>query len=129
GQGVAATDPGRLDGVHPSHRPCRGIDVRIAGRGPGRPRNSGARRRPPGIPELTMKAVYVVGTLDTKREELAYVRDVVEATGVIAVLVDVGTTDHQSSADVKAGEVASHHPSGAVAVASTDRGEAVGAMA
>ena len=25
-----------------------------------------------------MKAVYVVGTLDTKREELAYVRDVVE---------------------------------------------------
>ena len=28
-----------------------------------------------------MRAVYVVGTLDTKREELAYVRDVVEATG------------------------------------------------
>ena len=76
-----------------------------------------------------MKAVYVVGTLDTKREELAYVRDVVEATGVVAVLVDVGTTDHQSSADVKAGEVASHHPDGAGAVASTDRGEAVGAMA
>ena len=76
-----------------------------------------------------MKAVYVVGTLDTKREEVAYVRDVVEATGVVAVLVDVGTTDHQSSADVKAGEVASHHPDGAGAVASTDRGEAVGAMA
>ena len=32
-----------------------------------------------------MKAVYVVGTLDTKREELAYVRDVIEATGVVAV--------------------------------------------
>ncbi|HEX2785476.1 MAG TPA: Tm-1-like ATP-binding domain-containing protein, partial [Ilumatobacteraceae bacterium] len=76
-----------------------------------------------------MKAVYVVGTLDTKREELAYVRDVVEATGSVAVLVDVGTTDHQSSADVKAGEVASHHPDGAAAVVSTDRGEAVGAMA
>jgi uncharacterized protein (UPF0261 family) len=76
-----------------------------------------------------MKAVYVVGTLDTKREELAYVRDVVEATGVVAVLVDVGTTEHQSSADVKAGEVASHHPDGAAAVVSSDRGEAVGAMA
>ena len=76
-----------------------------------------------------MKAVYVVGTLDTKREELAYVRDVVEATGVVAVLVDVGTTEHQSSADVKAAEVASHHPDGAGAVASTDRGDAVGAMA
>ncbi len=76
-----------------------------------------------------MKAVYVVGTLDTKREELAYVRDVIESTGVVAVLVDVGTTDHQSSADVKAGEVASHHPGGAAAVVSSDRGEAVGAMA
>ena len=76
-----------------------------------------------------MKAVYVVGTLDTKREELAYVRDVVEATGMVAVLVDVGTTEHQSSADVKAGEVAAHHPDGAAAVASSDRGEAVGAMA
>lgn len=76
-----------------------------------------------------MKAVYVVGTLDTKREELAYVRDVVESTGVVAVLIDVGTTDHQSSADVKAGEVAGYHPDGADAVASTDRGDAVGAMA
>jgi uncharacterized protein (UPF0261 family) len=76
-----------------------------------------------------MKAVYVVGTLDTKREELAYVRDVVESTGVVAVLVDVGTTDHQSSADVKAAEVAGHHPDGATAVMSTDRGTAVGAMA
>jgi uncharacterized protein (UPF0261 family) len=76
-----------------------------------------------------MKAVYVVGTLDTMREELAYVRDVIEATGVVAVLVDVGTTEHQSSADVKAGVVASHHPDGAAAVASSDRGEAVGAMA
>jgi uncharacterized protein (UPF0261 family) len=76
-----------------------------------------------------MKAVYVVGTLDTKREELAYVRDVIESTGVVAVLVDVGTTEHQSSADVKAAEVASRHPRGAAAVASSDRGEAVGAMA
>jgi uncharacterized protein (UPF0261 family) len=76
-----------------------------------------------------MKAVYVVGTLDTKREELAYVRDVIEATGVVAVLVDVGTTEHQSSADVKAAEVASHHPAGAASVVSSDRGEAVGAMA
>jgi uncharacterized protein (UPF0261 family) len=41
-----------------------------------------------------MKAVYVVGTLDTKHDELAYVRDIVEATGVVAVLVDVGTIEH-----------------------------------
>ena len=48
---------------------------------------------------------------------------------MVAVLVDVGTTEHQSSADVKAGEVASHHPDGGAAVVSSDRGEAVGAMA
>ena len=46
---------------------------------------------------------------------------------MVAVLVDVGTTDHQSSADVKSGEVASYHPDGVVG--STDRGEAVGATA
>ena len=76
-----------------------------------------------------MRAVYVVGTLDTTREELAYVRDVVEATGLVAVLVDVGTTEHQSSADVKVAEVAGHHPDGAAAVVSSDRGIAVSAMA
>lgn len=76
-----------------------------------------------------MRAVYVVGTLDTKHDELLYVRDVIEATGAVAVLVDVGTTEHLSSADVKAGEVANHHPDGGAAVVSSDRGEAVGAMA
>lgn len=76
-----------------------------------------------------MSAVYVVGTLDTKRLELLYVRDVIEATGLETVVVDVGTTDHASTADVKPDEVARHHPDGAEAVASSDRGEAVGAMA
>ena len=76
-----------------------------------------------------MSAVYVVGTLDTKRLELLYVRDVIEATGLETVVVDVGTTDHASTADVGPDEVARHHPDGAEAVASSDRGEAVGAMA
>jgi uncharacterized protein (UPF0261 family) len=76
-----------------------------------------------------MSAVYVVGTLDTKRLELLYVRDVIEATGLETVVVDVGTTDHASTAAVGPDEVARHHPAGAEAVASTDRGEAVSAMA
>ena len=57
-----------------------------------------------------MSAVYVVGTLDTKRDELLYVRGVVEAHGVEAVLVDLGTSVHQSTADVGPAMVASHHP-------------------
>ena len=76
-----------------------------------------------------MGAVYVVGTLDTKRDELLYVREVIEATGLTTVLVDVGTSDHASTADVTPDEVAHHHPDGPAAVSSSDRGEAVGAMA
>lgn len=76
-----------------------------------------------------MAAVYVVGTADTKRAELEYVRDVVRAAGVEAVLVDLGTSGHPSAADVTPAEVAAHHPDGAAAVGSTDRGAAVAAMA
>lgn len=76
-----------------------------------------------------MSAVYVVGTLDTKHAELAYVRDLIAARGLDTKLVDVGTSGHESSGDVTPAEVAAHHPDGATAVDSDDRGEAVGAMA
>jgi uncharacterized protein (UPF0261 family) len=79
---------------------------------------------------------YVVGTLDTKGDELRYVRDVVRAAGLGTVLVDVSTAGHPSgapaadvtAADVTAAEVAAHHPDGADAVWSADRGDAVAAM-
>jgi uncharacterized protein (UPF0261 family) len=73
--------------------------------------------------------VLVVGTADTKGGELAYVAEVVRARGVDAVVVDVGTTPHEFPADVRPDEVAAHHPDGAEAVFSDDRGEAVAAMA
>ncbi|MDH3704698.1 MAG: Tm-1-like ATP-binding domain-containing protein [Acidimicrobiia bacterium] len=76
-----------------------------------------------------MSTVFVVGTGDTKRAELEYVKGVIEASGVGATFVDVGTTGHESSADVTPAEVAAHHPDGAAAVESDDRGEAVAAMA
>ena len=64
--------------------------------------------------------------------ELAYVADVVRDGGLDAVVVDVGTTPHDPPAaavDVGPDEVAAHHPGGADAVRSDDRGEAVAAMA
>jgi len=76
-----------------------------------------------------VSTVFVVGTGDTKRAELEYVKGVIEASGVGATFVDVGTTGHESSADVTPAEVAAHHPDGAAAVESDDRGEAVAAMA
>ena len=74
---------------------------------------------------------YIVGTLDTKGEELLYLRDLVEADGIAACVVDVSTGDGPppAGADVSAAEVAGHHPDGAGAVLGLgDRGQAVAAM-
>ncbi|WP_292553684.1 Tm-1-like ATP-binding domain-containing protein, partial [Mesorhizobium sp.] len=38
-----------------------------------------------------MKRIYVVGTADTKGEELAFLADAIAATGATVTRVDVGT--------------------------------------
>ena len=53
-----------------------------------------------------MGKVYVVGTCDTKEAELRYAKGLIEAQGVAAVLVDVGTRGAGSAPDVSAAEVA-----------------------
>lgn len=74
--------------------------------------------------------VYVIGTCDTKQEELAYACQLIREAGVAVVLVDVGTSGKPADADVPAQEVASMHPGGAEAVfGSGDRGISVNAMA
>ena len=75
-----------------------------------------------------MSTVYVVGTGDTKSRELEYMAETIRATGVEATIVDVGTTGHDSTADVTPDQVAAHHPGGADAVKSDDRGAAVTEM-
>ncbi|MEX0852658.1 MAG: Tm-1-like ATP-binding domain-containing protein [Bauldia sp.] len=75
-----------------------------------------------------MKRVYVVGTADTKGEELAYLKRRVAEAGGDPVLVDVGTRSPTVPVDVAASEVAAFHPRGAAALATTDRGTAVAAM-
>ena len=76
-----------------------------------------------------MAQAYVVGTADTKGAELRYVRDLIRAAGVPAVLIDLGTRSGGADADVTPQEVAAHHPEGAAAVFGDDRGRAVAAMA
>ncbi len=73
-------------------------------------------------------AVYVIGTADTKGDELAYAKGLVEAAGAKTVLVDVGTMSEGAGADVAPMEVAAHHPDGTDAVFVDDRGAAVTAM-
>ncbi|MCX5513163.1 hypothetical protein C3941_01220 [Kaistia algarum] len=76
-----------------------------------------------------MKFTYVVGTADTKGEELAFLRDQILTSGQPVRLVDVGTRAPSCAVDIAAAEVAAWHPEGAAAVLSgDDRGVAVAAM-
>jgi uncharacterized protein (UPF0261 family) len=77
-----------------------------------------------------VKKVYVIGTCDTKGDELDFAVNCMRAAGVEAVLVDVSTTAHSHGANVAATTIAASHPMGAFAVlGQTDRGIAVSAMA
>jgi uncharacterized protein (UPF0261 family) len=74
-------------------------------------------------------SAYVVGTFDTKAEELRYVGTLLQDAGVSTVLVDVGTKFISADADVSAEMVASCHPGGVDAVFKAgERGAAVNAM-
>ena len=77
-----------------------------------------------------MTKVWVVGTWDTKAEELGYLTRLLRARGIPVVTVDVGTSGKQpaSAVDMPAAEVARSHPQGAGAVFGSDRGASVIAM-
>ena len=49
-----------------------------------------------------MKPVYVVGTADTKGEELAYLADRIKAAGGSPLRVDVGTPLNRRQGDPRA---------------------------
>lgn len=73
--------------------------------------------------------VWVVGTFDTKAEELQYLAELIRMNGVPVVTVDIGTRSGSAQADIPASEVASWHSQGADAVlGGDDRGNAVTAM-
>jgi len=73
--------------------------------------------------------VYVVGTFDTKGDELRYIRDTIIDQGIRVRTVDLSTTQKPSSADIPSHVVAAYHRGGANAVFTGDRGSSVGAMA
>ena len=54
-----------------------------------------------------MKTVLLIGTLDTKGEEYAFVRDVIQARGVNTLVMDIGTIGAPAfTADITPDEVA-----------------------
>lgn len=76
-----------------------------------------------------MNKIYVVGTADTKAEELNFLAGAIKAAGGSPLRVNVGTTAHAAEAEISPEDVARHHPSGSDTVLGlTDRGTAVSAM-
>ena len=73
--------------------------------------------------------VVVAGTLDTKGDELRFIRDLLKQAGLRTRLVDLSTSGKPSGADVPPIEVALNHPRGAAGLFTGDRGTSVAAMA
>ncbi len=72
--------------------------------------------------------VLVAGTLDTKGDELRYMRDLIRAAGVPVRMVDLSTSGQHSGAEIPAHQVAAFHPRGAAGVFTGDRGQSVAGM-
>jgi uncharacterized protein (UPF0261 family) len=85
-------------------------------------------RDQPEISPQSLKA-YVVGTIDTKGEELRYVRDLIAEAGIPTTLVDVGPRSQDTDCDIRSAEVAAFHRVGSAAILTDDRGKAIEAMA
>lgn len=75
------------------------------------------------------RVAYIVGTFDTKGRELNFIKSRLDSVGLRTVTVDLSTSERPSGADIGPREVARHHPDGAEAVFTGDRGTAVAAMA
>ncbi|MEP2532109.1 ABC transporter permease [Shimia sp.] len=73
-------------------------------------------------------AVLVCGTLDTKGEELRFIRDILKERGQAVKLVDLSTSGKPSGAEVPPHAVAGFHPRGSSGVFTGDRGTAVAGM-
>jgi uncharacterized protein (UPF0261 family) len=79
---------------------------------------------------MTTRRVYVIGTFDTKRDELLFAVDCLHAAGALPYTVDISTGAQTGVADLGPADVAAFHPGGVKAVLGRDdRGEAVSAMA
>ncbi|MFC5391347.1 ABC transporter permease [Bosea vestrisii] len=72
--------------------------------------------------------VVIAGTLDTKGEELRFIRDLIRAEGLRTRLVDLSTSGRSAGGDVTPQEIALASPKGSSGIASGDRGTAVAAM-
>lgn len=74
------------------------------------------------------QVVLVAGTLDTKGNELRYMRDLIRAADLPVRMVDLSTSGKHSGAEIPAHQIAAFHPRGAAGVFTGDRGQSVVGM-
>lgn len=75
--------------------------------------------------------ILVVGTFDTKAEELYFLRDCLQKNSHQLLMLDVSTSGHEAQCngfDISAGDIAKSHPKGADFVFTGGRGQSVAAM-
>jgi uncharacterized protein (UPF0261 family) len=84
-------------------------------------------REPAPAEGARMRRIFVVGTADTKGEELAFLAERIHDAGGMPLIVDVGTRAPTIRPDIAATTVAGFAPEGLLAL--TDRGAAVAGMA
>ena len=75
------------------------------------------------------RAAYIVGTFDTKSQDLLFIKSCLDRLRVRTITVDLSTSRKPSPAAIGPTEVARHHPEGTGAVFTGDRGTAVAGMA
>lgn len=79
------------------------------------------------------KFVYVIGTADTKLEELLWIKSCLRSAGADSHIIDVSTGPdnafkEKERVDINATQVAAYHPDGLEAVFGNSRGKSVTAM-
>ncbi|TCP88819.1 uncharacterized protein (UPF0261 family) [Cricetibacter osteomyelitidis] len=79
---------------------------------------------------MPTKSIYIASTLDTKGDEVLFVKKQIEKAGIKVVAVDLSTKSKRccADADISAVQVAAYHPDGEDAVFCGDRGRAINAM-
>jgi uncharacterized protein (UPF0261 family) len=76
-----------------------------------------------------MGEIWIAGTLDTKAEEIFYLKEIISLHHSEVSVVDLSTRAHNKKADITAETVASFYPIGKASIfGATDRGQAVTAM-
>ncbi|MEM9722739.1 MAG: Tm-1-like ATP-binding domain-containing protein, partial [Bacteroidota bacterium] len=69
--------------------------------------------------------IYIIGTIDTKGEELAFLASLFKSQEIPCQVVDVSTQPHSLSPDISQKEIVSYHEKGETILELTDRGQAI----